>query len=1148
GGPDLGAALAKQLEHCGSPPPPLLVELLPAPRWGLFVLGFATGVARTLAVLAAVALDLVRRGAVRFVGQPPAQPPQAAIARGALQAGPAEAPAASGAADAGAPAAAVAPPPAGKGGKRGGKGALVVAPSEDLLGAMAAAAVAAMLGRGSAAWVHYGAGEHHARLVGAHVENDAHAAATPDFDVLVEQLSLNNGDLGGIRFSASIDARPRGAPAPGSALCTFASMAAADSSELLAEADHAANLERVHCGLPRLGEAARHRDAPGGAAAVATPVPVVAPAPGGARPAPAGGARALTEPLVGHDVGDEFTLPVGATVPGTRALVVIDGAVASLEQLAGGVDLTRKALARSNFPCDDPRILARTSSERTLVEAAGAMSACTRGGATSLIDRASKWHRESGVRAHSSAAHEHSIPHRAVQLFVTVDGLNEKNIVGGELLLRRMTLHEEAVAENPEARLRLARWNAVQSAAQEAVDGLHLLFERDPQELSALPLREGAEAAGGCSSLHSAIHQHLFSTIASGMPDHVQSDRASLRELAGITAGYEMLACAVEPRDPTKVFVPEGQVSPVVLTDVVSFELGRSLDLGNILADADVAEYRLRHEPVRSCMNVRIKGDEDVRHTCLRSLYDCGILGFCRASNGQITPFFVKKNKAAKDSPWTAEESTSFSATPPKPEMSSAENMHGLDTPDGESPVLVATGDIQNCAYQCEVPSALSEFFSCEAVEVGPSKKWGSMSDVWGDRCLTVERPWSASLLGHYVVEGLNQRPALSVSRASYVFIRDCYWTPRPPWDSACWELLVCASLASLLSGNFGRPRPPSVLATDASRSGWGTMEAGFNRDEVGKIGGWNERWRFEEPIGNKEGRAVTKGMRLEIRGRYQHHQRHLVLIDNFGVALCFSRGRAASFGLLQLVRRLAAPSIATGSRVAPRWVPSECNPADEPPRLFEGLKEARAALYEAPTAGAEPGSLSSSRRAIDFLRGPPPAGRREAEGSAAYTHFENLFREWQRRRGRSTDDHGELEVDLLDYLDELLADNVKLTHAEKTVKSGIGALWIFGGERSAVLYVESVFAGSFRPGELLRAKVGDLVKPERLQPSKTQTFDDIVIFDHPEWLGEVLGSWAANATDERALFPLDAVRTARPFKAAADKLGAAASFYQLRH
>ncbi|CAK0811559.1 unnamed protein product, partial [Prorocentrum cordatum] len=92
---------------------------------------------------------------------------------------------------------------------------------------------------------------------------------------------------------------------------------------------------------------------------------------------------------------------------------------------------------------------------------------------------------------------------------------------------------------------------------------------------------------------------------------------------------------------------------------------------------------------------------------------------------------------------------------------------------------------------------------------------------------------------------------------------------------------------------------------------------------------------------------------------------------------------------------------------------------------------------------------------------------------------------------------------------------------------SGICALLLHDGERTTALYVEAAFSGSFRPGELLRAK-----------PSKTQTFDDTVIFDHPEWLGEVLGSWAAGAADDRELFPLEAVRVARLFKVAAARLG----------
>ena len=124
GDPALGAALAKQLEHCGPAPPPP-VELPPAQSWGPFVLGFSTGVAVTLAVLLAVVLDLLRRGAVRFAGHPHGQPPQAAITCGAPQAEPVQAAVGSGASDA------VGTPNTGKGGKRGGKGVVIVPSSED---------------------------------------------------------------------------------------------------------------------------------------------------------------------------------------------------------------------------------------------------------------------------------------------------------------------------------------------------------------------------------------------------------------------------------------------------------------------------------------------------------------------------------------------------------------------------------------------------------------------------------------------------------------------------------------------------------------------------------------------------------------------------------------------------------------------------------------------------------------------------------------------------------------------------------------------------------------------------------------------------------------------------------------------------------
>ncbi|CAK0885505.1 unnamed protein product, partial [Prorocentrum cordatum] len=900
----------------------------------------------------------------------------------------------------------------------------------------------AVPGRGSAVGVHYGAGELDGRLVGSLVEYGELAVVSPDFDVCERDPSLNNGGREGIRFLCSVNVWPRGVPALGCVLYTFATLLPARVNELSAEADQVSNLEQAQRGSPLEGEAAR---APGVIAVVWTPLPALGPTPGAPRLAPTDGAWVAAELLGNHDIREESALPAGAEGLGFRDLVVIDGGVAVLEQLGVGSDLTRWGLAQSNSLCDDPRILARSPTERPLADAAPSMTACPR--------------------------EEDAVLQGAMLLVAVVDGLNEKNLVDGELLLRRIPEHGEAAEESLEtqaavpvaapvsdmmagvrkARLHLKRWNAVQSAAQEAVDGVNLLFGCHPQELLGPTLRDGAEAVGGCNPVHSAIHQHLFSTIASGMPDHVQSDHASFRELAGVNADYEMLACAVEPYDPTKVPLPEGQVSPVVLADFVSPELGRSLDLDNILADADV---------------------------------------------GKITPFFVKAKQGPQRLVLDCRRVNQMFRHPPKPEMSSAENMHGLEAPDEASPVFVATGDIHNCFYQCGVPSALSEYFSFEAValhaELLREAGFGQdliMSNAWlapphppltddpvappycdslavfgmsrervdqrlreligvfeGEGFVLREISWASTssdipgtafdgvrgsisgktlerLLGHYVVEALNQRPALSVLRASYAFTRDCYWTPRPLWGSVCRELLVCSSLVPLLSGNFGRPWSTSALATDASGSGWGVMEAGFDGKDVKEIGGWNERWRYErappsewaprrrapaaeldplvdpvtseagpwdldvlggapskfawrpraadpeipkaailgrswkcwrawrcrleEPIGNKEGRAVIRGMSLELLDPCQHRKRRLVLVDNFGVPLCFSRGRAASFGLLQLVRRLAPLSIAAGAWVALRWIPSECNPADEPSRLFEKAKEARATLCE---------------------------------------------------------------------------------------------------------------------------------------------------------------------------------------------------------
>ncbi|CAK0845583.1 unnamed protein product, partial [Prorocentrum cordatum] len=1013
----------------------------------------------------------------------------------------------------------------------------------------------AVPGRGSAAGVHYGAGGPDGRLVGSLVECGQLAAVSPDFDVCEVELSLNSGGLEGIRFSCSVDVWPRGVPALDSVLCTFAPLMPARVDELSAEADQVINLERAHRGFPLEGEAVR---TPGAIAVEGMPVPAMGPALGAPRLSPTGGVWVVAEPLGGHDIGEESPLPAEAVGLGSRDLEEIDGGVAVLEQpgavlLGAAVDgIDVKSLV-------DGELLLRL-----IPEHGEAATGNIESQGYDVSDYYLGIDERSGGAQTASSLWAHAATELSVEAVVLEEKRKASEARGAGVTVATAKADPSASSTHGLADGKKQQGIGVAAVSfpflmflvfsvlvPEAADGLNLLFGCDPQELMVPTQRDGVEAVGGCSCAHSAIRQHLFSTIASGTPDHVQSDHASLRELAGVNADYEMLARAVEPYDPTKVSLPEGQVSPVVLADVVSPELGRSLDLDNILADADVAGHRLRHEPVGSYTDVRIRGDEDVRLKFLRlSLPDVGEV-FPRLlvlPTGWTWSFYVVQALHAEllRAAGFGQELIMSNAWPAPPSTDDPVALPYCDKPT----VFGTSRERVNQRLRELIGVFEGKGFALHEIS------WATTSsDILGTAFDGVRRTvrarakqaWTlrgalrhaarggpisgktlGRLLGHYVIEALSQRPALSVLRASYVFIRDCCWTPRPLWGSVCRELVACSSRAPLLSGNFGRPWSTSALASDASGSGWGVMEAGSDSKEVKEIGRWNERWRYERlppsewaprrralaaeldplvdpvtsdagpwdldelggapsefawrpragfleipkaailgrpwkrwgSIGNKEGSAAIKGMSLKLLDPCQHHKRHLVLVDNFGVALCFSRGRAASLGLLQLVRRLAALSIAAGAWVALRWVPSERNPADEPPRLFEKLREARARLYEVAAVGAElaaGGGLGACE--------PATVG---ARGLAAYQHFENMFREWRRHRGRTADNLDAIEARLLDHLKELLAANVKLKHAEKTgrgllrstlsagVKSGICARLICDGARSTAIHIKA--------------------------------------------------------------------------------------------
>ena len=104
------------------------------------------------------------------------------------------------------------------------------------------------------------------------------------------------------------------------------------------------------------------------------------------------------------------------------------------------------------------------------------------------------------------------------------------------------------------------------------------------------------------------------------------------------------------------------------------------------------------------------------------------------------------------------------------------------------------------------------------------------------------------------------------------------------------------------------------------------------------------ERWRtlwcapfaYKDTIHVLEARGVLGAVKHRSRDHHKHGSRILILNDNLGVVLAISKGRCADFGLLRIIRRIAAHSLATGIRFVVRWVPSELNIADGPSRMWE--------------------------------------------------------------------------------------------------------------------------------------------------------------------------------------------------------------------
>ncbi|CAE8681315.1 unnamed protein product [Polarella glacialis] len=100
-------------------------------------------------------------------------------------------------------------------------------------------------------------------------------------------------------------------------------------------------------------------------------------------------------------------------------------------------------------------------------------------------------------------------------------------------------------------------------------------------------------------------------------------------------------------------------------------------------------------------------------------------------------------------------------------------------------------------------------------------------------------------VMGHCIHHMLLKRELLSLFRAFYDFISQCYDTPVKVWPSVAKEARWAASLLRLCHSNLRRPWDLLVTASDASLTGIAVTSTLWDHQDVVAVGAMNERWRY---------------------------------------------------------------------------------------------------------------------------------------------------------------------------------------------------------------------------------------------------------------------------------------------------------------
>ena len=232
------------------------------------------------------------------------------------------------------------------------------------------------------------------------------------------------------------------------------------------------------------------------------------------------------------------------------------------------------------------------------------------------------------------------------------------------------------------------------------------------------------------------------------------------------------------------------------------------------------------------------------------------------------------------------------------------------------------------------------------------------------------------SIAGRWVWSCLLARPSLSVLQTVYVLIELDTPEVRPLSREMGAELQTLLNLSPLISANLLAPFGDLVMATDASLTGAGVCVAEVSSADYRELysrrmrkGWWsaalfgedgasrqvldyhpavativeNAEWRtvvsytfkFEESsIVLLEAQALLTGLRWLVSNPNFFGRRIIFFIDSQSLLGAVVKGRSSSRRLNRLCRKMAAYFLVSQIKPSYIWIPSECNPADEPSRV----------------------------------------------------------------------------------------------------------------------------------------------------------------------------------------------------------------------